>query len=397
MNISVLPGTARGVVDVPASKSVARRLLLGAALARGESVIHHVPDGADVRATLSCLTALGIVWTREGDMVTVLGGNPRYVAPLPCGESGSTLRFFLPAVLVLGKTARLEAAPALMRRPMDVFEDICRERGMLFRADAHGYTVRGLLKSGVYELPGNVSSQFITGLLFALPRLDGDSTIRLTTDMESRPYIDMTLDVLARFEVAAQWGSRREIAVPGGQRFSPVTQTVEGDFSSAAPLLALNALGGDVTVRGLPAHTRQGDAICEKYILSIAEERPVIDLSDCPDLGPVLMALAALKHGAVFTGTRRLRLKESDRVEAMRAELEKMGCILTAKSDRVTVPECELHAPARPLSSHNDHRIAMACGMLLSVTGGMLEGAEAVNKSYPGFFDTLARLGITIS
>ena len=238
---------------------------------------------------------------------------------------------------------------------------------------------------------GDVSSQFVTGSLLALPLLPEDSTLRVLPPVESRPYIDITLDIMASFGVTVMERERNFFYIPGGQRYGSRCAAVEGDWSNAAFLLAL---GGGVRVSGLRPDSLQGDRVCREMLRRLERPGAVLDLSACPDLGPVLFAAAAQRCGAVFTGTRRLRIKESDRAAAMAQELAKFGAQVTVEEDRVTVLPCPLHAPNEELEGHNDHRIVMAMAVLCASLGGTIRGAEAVNKSYPDFFRTLWALGL---
>lgn len=395
MTATILPSTARGTVPAPPSKSMAHRLLICAGLCDGESVVRGVADSQDVLATIDCLRALGASVTKTGDCVRVRGvrGGAEN-AVLPCRECGSTLRFFVPLALLRGTPVTLTGSRTLLSRPLSVYETLCREQGLLFEKSAESLTVCGKLRAGRYAVPGNVSSQFISGLLFALPLLGEDSVIEILPPVESEPYIRMTLQALRTFGVSAHMQGTR-ISIGGGQRYLPRDVQVEGDFSNAAFLDALNLLGGDVHVTGLDQDSLQGDKIYRRYFERIGAGTPTLDLSDCPDLGPVCMALAAAKHGARFTGTRRLRAKESDRCSSMAAELLKFGVRCDVREDEMTV---FASAPQKPqqLSGHNDHRIVMALSLLLTVTGGSIEEAEAVSKSFPDFFSVLQSLGIEV-
>ena len=400
MNIHVNPQKAKGRITVPTSKSIAHRLLICAGLCEGESVIRGVSDCEDVQATLDCLRTIGADCRQTGDVVTVRGVDIRKARPqgvLKCRESGSTLRFFIPLLLLTGQTSVLEGYGRLMERPMSVYEDICRERGLLFRRDGAQLTVGGGLPAGKYVLAGNVSSQFISGLLFALPLAEGDSVIELIPPVESRSYILMTLDAMKQFGVEVEWQDDQRFCIRGGWRYSPFRGNVEGDYSNAVFMDAFNCFGGDVTLDGLRQDSLQGDR-CYRTLMErlCREDMATVSLGDCPDLGPVLFAVAAAKRGGIFTETARLRIKESDRVETMRTELEKFGVKMKVEADRVEIAKGELTKPKAPLCGHNDHRIVMALTVLLSLTGGELIGAEAVRKSYPCFFDDLRRLGVCI-
>ena len=400
MKIRINRGTARGTISAPPSKSMAHRLLISAAMCEGESVVHGISTCEDVLATLDCLRALGIECIQDGDDVTVRGKDPRNMhptAPLKCRESGSTLRFMIPIAMRSGQTAVFYGAGGLMSRPMSVYENMCRERGLTYVSDGESIVVKGPLSGGEFTLPGNVSSQFISGLLFALPTADEDSTIRILPPIESRSYIELTMDALRSFGVSAVWQDEHTIYIRGKQRYEPSEVTVEGDYSGAAFPEALGLFGGEVTVLGLREDTIQGDSVYRKYYDMLVRGVPTIHIGDCPDLGPVLFAIAAAKNGGIFTGTRRLKIKESDRAEAMAEELKKFGTSVSVYEDTVVIYPAEFHAPTEELCGHNDHRIVMALSVLLTLTGGVIDGAEAVSKSYPAFFENLSSLGIEVS
>ncbi|MBR7056838.1 MAG: 3-phosphoshikimate 1-carboxyvinyltransferase [Oscillospiraceae bacterium] len=394
MTVTIHPGAPVGSVAAPPSKSMAHRLLLCAGLAAGESHISGVQFSEDVAATLDCLRALGADWRREGDALRVRGADPRRFAgasPLPCRESGSTLRFFLPLCLLSGSPARLTCAGRLPERPMTVYEDLCRARGLDYIREGAEICVRGPLRPGLFSLPGDVSSQFVSGLLFALPLLDGDSEIVLSPPVESRSYIELTLAALRAFGVRAGWAGETSLYVSGSQRYAPRNLRVEGDWSNAAFFLALG-----VPVEGLDPESLQGDRVCKAYFDRIRRGEPC-DLRDCPDLGPVLFAYAALRGGGRFTGTARLRLKESDRAAAMAEELAKFGVETRLEENAFTVLPGALRPPTAPLDGHNDHRIVMALAVLCTRVGGRIRGAEAVRKSFPDFFVRLRQLGIEVT
>ena len=389
MNVLIFPSALSGSLAAPPSKSLGHRALICAGLAQGESRITGIAPSQDLLATMDCLRALGAEIDYEAGTATVRGCDPALApgARLNCRESGSTLRFFLPLCLLGGQEMILTGSETLLKRPLSVYETLARERGIEYEKERDRIRVRGRLSSGDYGLSGGVSSQFVTGLLLALPQLSGDSRIRLIPPIESRAYIDMTLDMLRDFGIKAQWQDETTILVPGGQRFQSRNCHVEGDWSNAAFFLALG-----VPVTGLNRQSRQGDRVCLPYFEALRQGRATLELSGCPDLGPVLFAYAAMHHGGVFTGTRRLKLKESDRGEAMRQELAKFGIRVEIKENEITVG-CGVHAPEEPLLGHNDHRIVMALTVLCLQTGGEIAGAEAVNKSFPDFFDRLRELG----
>ena len=299
----------------------------------------------------------------------------------------------IPLCLMSGQTYMLRGSRTLFTRPLTVYENICEAQGLMFSKEGNQLTVSGRLSPGEYEIPGNISSQFVSGLLFALPLLEGDSRIRLIPPVESRSYIGMTMQAQEEFGVCTEWEDDLTIRIRGGQKYRPRKTRVEGDYSNAAFFEALNLAGGNVTVEGLKADSLQGDRVYRQHLERIREGYAEIDLSDCPDLGPVLIASAALQHGAKFTGTRRLKIKESDRGLAMRQELDKMGVTVETGENEILVSTGAMR-PEQPLDGHNDHRIVMALAVMLTKTGGTIRGAEAVRKSLPDFWERLAGLGV---
>ena len=399
MKIEIRPGTGRGTMQAPPSKSMAHRLLIGGALSAGESVIDGISHSEDMLATLDCLTALGATTARNGETVTVTRFDPFSIpenAVLPCRESGSTLRFFIPLCLLAGKPVTLTGSEKLLSRPLSVYEEICKKQGILFEQTENTLRLCGKLHSGCYKIKGNISSQFITGLLFALPLLEGDSTVSLIPPIESCSYINLTIHALAVCGIHVNWQDERTLTIPGGQTYQPIHTAVEGDYSGAAFFAALNRLGADITLTGLNPDSLQGDKIYEKYFALLGRGTPTINIADCPDLGPILFALSAVFGGGVFTGTRRLKLKESDRAAAMAQELAKFGVAVTVHEDSVVVYPHDLHAPTEILCGHNDHRIVMSLAVLATRFGGIIDGAQAAAKSMPDFFERLSTLGYEV-
>lgn len=399
MKIKIEKGIARGRVCAPPSKSMAHRLLICAGLSDGECVVHGISDSEDMLATMDCLRALGVKCEKDGETVRVAGIDIRRAAApkqLNCRESGSTLRFFIPIALMTGMETVLAGSRRLMERPLSVYEELFLQRGIGFRKTEREIKICGNLQSGDFELDGNVSSQFVTGLLFALPLLDGDSRIVLRPPVESRSYIDMTLSALKLFGIEAEWQEENVLYIKGNQHYRAGEVFVEGDYSNAAFFAALNLLGGQVKIENLREDSLQGDRIYEELFEKLKRPGAEIDLSDCPDLGPVLFAAAAAKHGGKFTGTSRLKIKESNRGEAMAEELQKFGVTAEVLEKEVFISGQGLRKPEECLDGHNDHRIVMSEAVLLTQTGGIIDGAEAVAKSFPDFFQKLASLGIEV-
>jgi len=399
MKVTFDKSHANGCVTAPPSKSMAHRLLIAAGLSEGESVIHNIAQSEDILATLDCLTALGANCQLEKDSVKVsgIGGKIQTENPLlPCRECGSTLRFFIPIALLSRQKTILCGSERLFQRPLSVYETICREQSLPFCQSENSLTVQGRLSPGGFQVAGNISSQFVSGLLFALPLLETDSIIKLTDSVESRSYINLTIKALADFGVSVTWQDQNTLAIPGGQSYRAREITVEGDYSNAAFFSAFSALGETVRVTGLDNASLQGDRIYIDYFEALKERTPTLSLADCPDLGPILFALAGVQNGAHFTDTARLRIKESDRAACMAEELKKFGIGCDVGENDVTIRPAKLAPPSQTLYGHNDHRIVMALSVLLSLTGGVIEGAEAVAKSMPDFFERLTALGIQL-
>ena len=291
-------------------------------------------------------------------------------------------------------------APRLIERGIGIYEDLFSDRGISVDKTNNSISVRGKLSAGEYKIRGDVSSQFITGMLFALSLLNEESRIEVLPPVESRAYIDITIDVLKTFGVQVTEEKENLFTIRGGQNYQAGSYRVEGDWSNAAFLYAFNAVGNELEIDGLNEHSIQGDRVCVSCFdqltgksAATAEELS-IDLSNTPDLGPVLFAAAAALRGGYFTGTRRLRIKESDRAQAMAEELQKFGVQCMVGENEVVVLQSLLRKPEVPLNGHNDHRIVMALSVLASVTGGMIEGAEAVRKSWPEFFEVMRAAGL---
>lgn len=397
MEVTVKPGTARGKITAPPSKSMAQRFLICAAMAEGTSRIENIELSEDVAAAVRCLRALGAKIEISGSTVAVTGKiAPKDGAVLDCGASGAVLRFLIPAAIASGREVTFTGVPRLFERPLGVYEEICAARGIKFERGESSLSVKGRLSAGIYKIPGDVSSQFASGLLFALPQLDGESRIEFTTPAESKGYIDMTLSALGTFGVSARRTADGTLITSGECKFRPANAAVPGDYSGAAFFAAMNCLGSEIEIGGLDPNSLQSDMAYEEIFPQLCRGCPTVDISDCPDLAPVLFALAAAKNGGTFTGTRRLAYKESSRAAVMAQELAKLGAALEIGENSVSVSGGGLHAPAEKLCSHGDHRIAMALAVLCTVFGGTISGAEAVYKSFPDFFDMMKDLGFSI-
>ncbi len=396
MRVKISKSYVGGTVVAPPSKSYAHRMIICAALADGESIIHGISESDDMRATLGCVTSFGGNFEKNADTVKLYrrDGFESESAVFDCLESASTLRFLIPLALVFCKKVVFKGTEKLISRGIGVYEKLFEGKGISVKKSPCEFEICGELLPGKYEICGNVSSQFASGLLLALPLLNGDSTLVITPPVESRPYIDITLDVMKRFGVNIDENISGEFHIKGNQHYTPSCESVEGDWSNAAALYAFNYIGGNVEVSALKEESRQGDKVCISLFEMLKCEKPVIDISDCPDLAPVLFAVAAANNGGIFTGTGRLKIKECDRAGAMAEELRKFGIISEVEKNRVIISKGELLKPEEVLRGHNDHRIVMALTLLSSLVGGDIDGAESIKKSYPDYFEVLSSLGL---
>ena len=399
MNIAITPATLQGSITPPPSKSQAHRLLIAAALAQGESRISNLSYSQDILATLDCLEQLGANILRGENWVVIRGITPGIRAEIPylnCRESGSTLRFMIPVALAAAGGGTFTGASRLLERPQGPYQTLFQKKGIRFAHTPTGITAQGTLVPGTYALAGDVSSQFITGLLYALPLLDGDSDILLTTALESKNYVDMTILALESFGVSVQ-ETETGYRIPGNQRYQSRDTTVESDYSQSAFYHAANGLGNNIRIQGLNPNSAQGDIRIVPYYQMLCGAGPVVlDVSQCPDLVPALALQAALREGqeTSIVNAARLRIKESDRLATVTLELNRLGANIQEFEDHLVIHGVPtLHAGR--VQAHNDHRIAMMLAIAATRATGpvLLSGAESVNKSYPGFWEDYKALG----
>lgn len=388
MDITIRPGLLCGNLTAIPSKSQAHRLLICAAFADGPTTLICPDTNEDIEATKDCLNALGAHIQRTSDGYTVTPVASLYNAPvLNCRESGSTLRFLLPIAGALGINATFLMAGRLPQRPLSpLWEELERMGCTLSKPTPNSLQCQGKLRPGTYTIDGSVSSQFVTGLLFALSLLDGESQLKVTGSIESAPYIEMTRQAIALFGADPDHPGKYPFRTPGHL-------TVEGDWSNAAFFLAANSMGSSVKVENLCDTSAQGDKAITTLLPQLQTGCPTICAKDIPDLVPILAVVAGAHHGAIFTDIRRLRLKETDRVATVCAMINALGAKAEATENTLTVTpgtygSCTIDAA-------NDHRIAMAAAIAATVATGNVTvlGAEAVNKSYPKFWDEYSRLG----
>lgn len=414
MDKSVPPGEIRGELTPPCSKSYAQRALAAALLAEGESILRNIELCDDTRSAMRCIEALGAAVTVvDTHTLKVKGGLAPRSGVLRVGESGLSTRLFTPIAALAAEPLRIEGEGTLLRRPMTMMIAPLRQLGVAVR-DCDGYLpfdICGPLRSATVEVDGSVSSQFITGLLLALPAAEGEFTLEVRRSV-STPYIDMTIETARRFGVEILQNGYTQFYIEGGQRYTPADYSIEGDWSAAAPLLVAGAVAGEVTLHNVPILSKQADtAICTALERAGAEliheldsitvrRRPLrafeFDATQCPDLFPPLAALAAACEGeSLIVGTSRLEHKESNRAETLRAEYAKVGIGIDLSTPDVMRIRGGAIRPAT-VTSHGDHRIAMSMAVSALRSSGAItvEGAEAVAKSYPRFFEDLDSLRV---
>ena len=390
MDICITPKKLYGNINAIPSKSQAHRMLICAAFSDQPTTLICPETNRDIEATANCLTALGagITWLSNGYRVKPIEEVP-FRASLPCQDSGSTLRFLLPIAGALGVDTVFQMTGRLPQRPLTpLWEEMERMGCTLTRPTADTIRCTGRLRSGEYAINGTVSSQFITGLLFALSLLPGQSRLQVLGKLESAPYVSMTLAAMERFGISCN-----DYCFPGNGRFhSPGTVTVEGDWSNAAFFLAAQALGSPIQVGNLNPDSPQGDRVCARLLPEL-KDKLTISAADIPDLVPILAVTAAANQGAVFTDISRLRLKESDRVASVMDMLRALGGQAEANDTTLTVYGTGLHGGT--VDSHNDHRIAMSAAIAATVCDSPVTilGAQCVEKSYPKFFTDYTSLG----
>ena len=402
MNVTITPTLLKGTITPPPSKSQAHRLIIAAALSDGVCRLSNVELSQDIQATLRCMRTLNADASSDGTVIRGCNLVDGFEVPPPeimdCGESGSTLRFLIPVALALQGGGKFTGHGRLMERPQGPYFDLFREKGIACSLEDGVLTVSGKLTPGEYALPGDVSSQFVTGLLYALPLLEGDSEIQLTTGLESRGYVDMTLDALAQFGVSVDYDGDRRFRVPGNQAYRHRDLAIEGDWSNAAFWYAAISAGCGVELEGLNAFSVQGDMRIVPCFMKLQGEGPVeLDVSQCPDLVPPLAAMAALRAGEEtrIVNAARLRMKESDRLSTVTEVLSALGADIEEQADALVIRGKAKLPGGVTVSGHNDHRIAMMaaiaatrCEKPVTVTG-----AECVKKSYPGFWEDYEKLG----
>ncbi len=417
MKVKIYPSKVSGSVTIPPSKSMSHRAIIAASLANGKSTVSNVAYSDDIKVTIEGMKQLGATITCLENSVLIEGikdftslqNNNVF-----CKESGSTLRFFIPIFSLCNQVVKFTGENRLLKRPQAIYENIFKSQQISYVQDDDKIEIGGSLTPGNYELDGNVSSQFISGLLFALPLLQGDSTITIREPYESRSYVDLTLEILTMYGIEATYTSSNVLFIKGNQSYQACDYTIEGDYSQLGFFAVLATINNDLKCLGLTHDSNQGD----RQIVSILQQAGAnieyidngylvhkstlhtneIDLQDCPDLGPILSVMAMYTPSTRIYNASRLRLKESDRIQAMEDELLKLGVDIETTESEIRIKQRDTYTCNQVLSGHKDHRIVMSLSVVATVldTPVIIEEAQYINKSYPTFFEDLASVGVKV-
>ncbi|MFJ1627099.1 3-phosphoshikimate 1-carboxyvinyltransferase [Marinilactibacillus psychrotolerans] len=403
--LKVIPKKLNGIVTVPPSKSMAHRAVICASLADGRSVISNIQLSDDIKATIEGMRAFGAVILHDGDTLTIDGvglGTSRRSQKIDCNESGSTLRFLVPLATLFEGETRFTGKGKLGQRPLKTYQEIFEHQSLRYESaptDLLDLTIEGHLKPGVYEMAGDISSQFITGMLLTLPLLDGESALKITTNLESKGYIDLTLSVLSTFGIEIDHDKEyKYFKIKGNQSYQAQDYEVEGDYSQAAFWLSARKLANEISVEGLNEDSLQGD----REIVEILEElskqmdERVIDGAQVPDIIPIVALVAALSKGTTrLINLERLRIKESDRLMATQKELVTLGAKIEVVGDALHIEGIPILEGGQEVWSHKDHRMAMmlAIASTMCKVPIIIKDTECVKKSYPDFWEVFQEAG----
>ena len=406
MNVKIKTSKLKGTLTARPSKSFAHRYLFASALSENANIISNIDFSNDIIATLDCIYAYGKKHFREYEKHIVRFSHEcikNFEPTFDCKESGTTLRIFLPIAIQKYEKATFIGSDRLIERGINIYEEIFKY--VRFYKDKYSIKTNGLINAGKYELAGNISSQYISGLLYALPLLDDNSQITINIKLESKDYVLMTLDVLKNYGINIETNIYKQLdenhkiyfKINGNQKYFANDFSIEGDYSNAAFIDAFNYFDNEITLNGLNPSSLQADKIYKEHFETLNKGSAIIDISNCIDLGPILITFASLKHGAKFINTERLKIKESDRGNVIANELKKCGADIEVYDNEIIINKKELHKPNATLYSHNDHRIAMSLSLLSTLFDIEIEGSKCVSKSYPGYFDDLKKLGAIIN
>jgi 3-phosphoshikimate 1-carboxyvinyltransferase len=414
-SIIIKPSKLRGTITPPPSKSLSHRAIISSSLCNDdqESYIDNVILSDDIEATINGMKRLGAkieITEKDNNVYSLrIKGNNNQILKnvnIDCKESGSTLRFIIPVALILAENSTFTGQGKLIERPLDVYYKIFDKNNIKYE-NSNGnlpLSIHGNLHGGTYELSGGVSSQFISGLLFALPLLNKDSVIRITDKMESMGYIDLTLDILKKFNINIHNNNYKEFKIYENSQYKSTSYSVESDYSQAAFFLTADAIGNDVNCIGLRYNSLQGDKeivdIIERFKSAVKGDEIIIDASQIPDLVPILTVLGSLKNNITtkIINAKRLRIKESDRLKAIATEMNKLGANITELEHGLLIKGQNKIKGNATVNSWNDHRIAMSLAIAATKCEDeiILENYSAVNKSYPQFWNDYKHLGGTV-
>ena len=414
MRVKIYPSICHGSVQIPPSKSLAHRAIICASLANGTSHIYNISYSKDIQATIQCMKILGAKIQENNNSLIITGISkfPQEIkSSLPCEESGSTLRFLIPIFSLSNQTVYFEGKGRLLQRPQTIYQKIFNEQGLYFKQTNHHICIKGSLQPKTYTINGNISSQFISGLLFALPLLQNDSIIKINPPFASKSYVDLTIDMLKKFHINISYLDSYTIYIPGNQIYKSCEYTVEADYSQFAFFAVLAAIQGELILTGITHQSLQGDKKIISILTSfgakvqqvkngynikkgnlIAQE---IDIEDCPDLGPILSVLGAYSKGkTLLQHANRLRIKESDRIQAIEEELHKFQVTTYSDDDSLSIIGQSNLQCDQMLYGHQDHRIVMSMTIaaLCSQSPCIIDGAESITKSYPNFFEDILQI-----
>lgn len=410
--MKIYPRFASGKIILPPSKSISHRAIICASLSFGKSIISNIDYSQDIVATIDAMEKLGSKIEKKENYLIVNGIKNFDIdeCVVDCNESGSTLRFMIPIFSLTDKKIKFIGKNRLLKRPQMVYEDIFKGENLKYIHTDKFIEIKGALKGGKYKIRGDISSQFISGLLFTLPLLTKPSEITVLPPFESKSYVGLTIDMLSKFGIKIDINGDK-INIPANQKYTACNIEIDGDYSQLSFFAVLGVLNGNIDCLGVDKNSRQGDKKiidilrkCGGKITSLSNgynfkksdiTRLTVNVEDCPDIAPILMVLGAFSRGKfTITGAKRLRYKESDRILAMETELKKLGVDIISNEDNIYITGKKEYLGGVEVYSHNDHRIAMSLAIF-----GMccrkeitIKNSECVNKSYPKFFEDLDKL-----